>query len=386
MARLRDSKSAEPSVGKYHTLSRSFPRVAPHYRNARWVSETGVDPERSEVHLASQWSPFVSLEITVHFYSYMVQPFLHTGEVQNFLRTQTLTKEYSFAGIQNGKCYNKCMAKWAKKHCPSNSNAGLMQRSEDTETTEAANESAIVERDVQGDNHDNHHCNNDSVQRKCRWKASWHVFDKEKHYNRCIQKCVRKHNGDNYDQAEEEGDALLTKRSEAVDEATTVQDVKLSTSTEDEGDKGPCDTGTWAEVWCGVKSNWHWNRQTAYEKCIDKCLREHRSDAVVTKRSDNETTDNNTTIDTSKLASTTVSLSMRTDFPYNGQLGEANDNDNHHCNNTWVQIKCSAKTMWYFWAYKKHFFECIAECVAKRNGDNWTEEDAGCDGEEQVKL
>ncbi|KAH0288396.1 hypothetical protein M436DRAFT_61355 [Aureobasidium namibiae CBS 147.97] len=248
--------------------------------------------------------------------------------------------------------------------------------------------STIVEREVQGDNHDNHHCNNDSVQRRCRYKASFHVFDKEKHYNRCIQKCVRKHNGDNYGQPEEEGDALLTKRSEAVDEAITAQNVtEVNLATTEAGDeRGPCDVGTWANAWCNAKSSWHWHRQKAYEKCIDQCLRDHRSDAVITKRSDNETADNNTTLDTPKLASASVSLSKRNDFPYNGQLGEANDNDNHHCNNTWVQIKCSAKTMWFFWAYRKHFFGCIAECVAERNGDNWTEEDAGCDGEGQVTL
>ena len=92
---------------------------------------------------------------------------------------------------------------------------------------------------------------------------------------------------------------------------------------------------------------------------------------MVTKRSINETADNDTTLDTSKIA--TVSLTKRDDFPYNGQLGEANDDDNHHCNNTWVQVKCSAKSMLTFWSFEKHYFRCIAKCVIERDGDNWTE-------------
>lgn len=366
------------------------------------------------------------------------------------------------------------MAKWSKKHCSNNADGALTERAEDTNTTKI-NNSVIVEREVQSDNHDNHHCNNDSVQRHCHWKASFHVFDKEKHYNRCIQKCVRKHNGDNYGFPDEEGDddyyspeeeeggdnydspdkegddltkrsggitpeelgirnpgldypcdsaywmtlcnaanvwtikehipqpsylncmaqceemhradeaekaekakqqesggGSLGKRSGAVDEATTVLDAGLA-NMEAEAEGGACDAGTWANAWCGVKASWSWHRQKAFDECIDECRREHSLDAMVTKRSDDETTNNDAILATSEPTSTSVSLNKRDDFPYNGQLGEANDDDNHHCNNTWVQVKCSAKSMFTFWSYKKHYFRCIAKCVIERDGDNWTE-------------
>lgn len=275
-----------------------------------------------------------------------------------------------------------------------------MERAEDTNSTKV-NDSTIVERDVQGNNHDNHHCNNWSVRTRCHYKASWHLFDRQKHYKRCIKKCIRKHHGDNYGQPEEEipeeeipeegiPDEEIPDE-ESPDEAGPDEEGPdeeseggfLSKRSESEG--GPCDVGTWANAWCGVKSNWHWHREKAFNKCIDQCLREHSLDAMVTKRSDNGTAGNDTALLTSKLASTTVSLGHdhRDDWPYNGKIGPQNNHDNHHCNNASVYWKCGFKGALAFWNPYKHFYRCVGKCVIKHNGDNWTEEDAEGEGGEQ---
>jgi hypothetical protein len=310
-----------------------------------------------------------------------------------------------------------------------------------------------------GKNHDNHHCNNDPVQRWCRYKASWHIFDKTKHYNRCIHKCALKHNGDNYghwdDDGDDEGDALVTKRSETVDENTntaalagtkepgppwsdatepcdspfwqtycnanmvyyleknhnayndcmamceqlhknvpptqrseaqaeilTAMDAKFAT-VEVESEGGPCDSGTWAHTWCTVKASLSWNSWETYNKCIDECIREHRLDDVVVKRSEKDTT----TLDTSDIADASISM-INTEGPvkfegpgYDGHLGETNNKDDHHCNDWQVQGKCGLKATFMFWKPKKTYFKCIGECVQEYGGDNWTEEDFECDDE-----
>jgi hypothetical protein len=91
---------------------------------------------------------------------------------------------------------------------------------------------------IRGDG-DNYHCNNDGVKRWCHFKASMHIFDEEKHYNRCIQKCVRKHNGDNYGLPDEEegeegdeGDALLEKRDDFEDHPCNKLSKKVGCRTE----------------------------------------------------------------------------------------------------------------------------------------------------------
>lgn len=239
-----------------------------------------------------------------------------------------------------------------------------------------------------------HACDSDFWMTLCNAENIWTIkeFVPQPSYWNCMASCKEMHMKDEAEKAEkakkeESEGGSLSRRSEAVEEMTTVLDAELANvATEAEAERGPCDVGTWANAWCGVKSSWHWHREKAFNECIDRCLREHSLDAMVTKRSESGTAGNNTALLTSEPASTTVSLTKRNDFPYNGQLGEANDDDNHHCNNTWVQVKCSAKSMWAFWSYKKHYFRCIAECVAERDGDNWTEEDAEGDGGEQVKL
>lgn len=213
-----------------------------------------------------------------------------------------------------------------------------------------------------------------------------------------------------------EGSDALTKRSEAL--------IYHPESAEEQGIRNPgldyaCDSDFWMTL-CNAENVWtakEFVPQTSYFNCMASCKEMHMKDEAekaekarkeeseggsLSKRFrsvDEATTvldaglanveaesERGTTLATSKLTSATVSLTKRNDFPYNGQLGEANDNDNHHCNNTWVQVKCSAKAMFTFWSYKKHYFGCIAECVIERDGDNWTEEDAECDGGEQAKL
>jgi hypothetical protein len=105
----------------------------------------------------------------------------------------------------------------------------------------AADVSVLETRDIESGDGDNHHCNNPGVRRWCHFKASMHIFSVEKHYNRCIQKCVRKHNGDNYGFPEqecvdegygEEVDALLEKRDDLEDHPCNKTSKKVGCRTE----------------------------------------------------------------------------------------------------------------------------------------------------------
>lgn len=62
-------------------------------------------------------------------------------------------------------CYDKCMAKWGKKHC--RGGGVLTERAEDTDTTKL-NNSTVVEREVQGNDLAEHPCHKMSKKAACR--------------------------------------------------------------------------------------------------------------------------------------------------------------------------------------------------------------------------
>jgi hypothetical protein len=281
--------------------------------------------------------------------------------------------------------YEECMQECLDEY---NGDALVTKRSEN-DTIQLDN-SSLVTRDDEG-NVDEHHCDNTSVQLGCSVKSLMYLWGYMKHYKMCIQECIDLYEGDNYGENSEcdadcegDGEALLSKRSEN-DTFQHANSVLVNNGTQTNFTKLPCDE-PWIQRSCHIKAvAFFWSYNKHYKACMQECIdnfnngnygKERDSDALLTKRSENNTV-STTTLETSDMVNDTVVLTQQSEedagvYPQEGHLGEINDGDNHHCNNTWVYAKCSLEGSVQFWDPVKAFHRCLAKCVRENDGDNWT--------------
>jgi hypothetical protein len=192
------------------------------------------------------------------------------------------------------------------------------------------------------------------AQTKCSIKASV-SWDVDGVYEKCMQKCLDEYNG-----------AALSQRSETVDDTVQLEAADLATA-EAQGiaEIDPC--GATMQAWCTYRAYVTWwfmgGFEHVYEKCMAKCL-----PSQITKRSEVAKVDDDLTEQDEDSGI----------YPQEGRLGGlrgVNDADNHVCNNTEQYAKCSFLASLQFWHPIKAFRRCLAECVRKHDGDNWTAED-----------
>jgi hypothetical protein len=284
--------------------------------------------------------------------------------------------------------YEECMQECLDEY---NGDALVTKRSENDAYQDA--DSNLVTRDAEGDVEE-HHCENTSVQLGCSVKSLMNLWGYMKHYKMCIQECIDLHepecdadcegDGEGEGEGESEGDASLSKRSEN-DTLQHANSVLVSNGTQTNVTKLPCDE-PWIQRSCHIRTSaFFWSYGKHYRACMQECIdnfnagdygKERDDDALLTKRSENNTI-NTTTLETSDMINDTVVLIQQSEedtdvYPQEGRLGGINDGDDHHCNNTWVYAKCSAESAVQFWNPMKAFHRCLAKCVRENDGDNWT--------------
>jgi hypothetical protein len=259
--------------------------------------------------------------------------------------------------------YEKCMQRCLDEY----NGAALSKRSDETDTVQVAaanlataEAQGIIEIDPCGW----------TAQTWCTTKASlafWKDFDHV--YVKCMAEC---------------GPTQLTKRSGTVDNTVQLEATTLAT-TEAQGifDIDPC--GYTAQAWCTYKAYATWwfsgGFEHVYEKCTAKC-----APSQITKRSETIDTVSATTLKSSNMVDGDGDLTEKDEhsgiYPQEGRLGGlrgVNDADNHVCNDTLQYARCSFLASLQFWHPKTAFRRCLAECVRKHDGDNWTAEDVECD-------
>jgi hypothetical protein len=201
------------------------------------------------------------------------------------------------------------------------------------------------------------------------WCNALYRKDFEPVYEFCMAECAPTQN---------------TKRSETVDNTVQLEAAALAT-TEAQGifDIDPC--GYTAQAWCTYKAYTTWwfkgGFEHVYEKCMAKC-----GPSQMDKRSETIDTASASTLKSSNMVGGDDDLTEEDEhsdiWPQEGRLGGlrgVNDADNHVCNDTLMYAKCSFLASLQFWHPKTAFRRCLAECVRKHDGDNWTEEDVECD-------